>query len=108
MGTVQGIGTVTENVRGSRYDRLKKIGKRMYIFSGIGNTVSVNKREKNNYLSSPFYPAHVLSQYVGRIFVDKSRVLQHGIFLHMSSLNAFTPVLHHFFSSLPDPLRFFR
>lgn len=27
----------------------------MYIPSGNGNTVNVNKREKNNYLSSPFF-----------------------------------------------------
>lgn len=71
MGTVQGIGTVTEDVRGSRYDRLKKIGKRMYIFWGIGNTVSVNKREKNNYLSSPFLSGSSAKAQVGRIFAKK-------------------------------------
>lgn len=31
----------------------------MYIYEKEGNTVNVNKREKNNYLSSPFYPAHL-------------------------------------------------
>ena len=53
----------------------------MYIFSGRGNTVSVNKREKNNYLSSPFLSGSSAKAQVGRIFVKISIILVHSIFL---------------------------
>ena len=68
----------------------------MYIPLKNGNTVNVNKREKNNYFILPFLIGFGAKAYRNRFFCRKIKVFCNPLIFQTACETIYTPLLHQF------------